>query len=130
MADSIVLNGYTITLQRPVQCINNTQIWTYSVVRTGTPQNAISFWALGLEHTPPYVIKDTEPQAEFTDPVCLDTPPPDRPVVKWNIQNGDQFQSGTFSFTLQGCFTEMQRDVCLHAGGECFCGMITGPGCM
>lgn len=118
-------SGYIITLTN----IDNSncpvsQTWTYTVAvdPLNPPEHEISFWSLGLEHEPPYAILNTNPQAEFSDPVCLDSPPPTRPVVKWTA-------AGTFSFTIAGCFTEQQRDVALHAGGNCFFATITGPSC-
>ncbi|MDK2822465.1 MAG: hypothetical protein PWQ67_852 [Clostridia bacterium] len=138
VGDNVVLNGYTITLAN-IDNSNcpNSQTWTYTVVRTATLENAIRFWSLGLEHEPPFIILDTDnmtnigmADVDFSDPVCLDSLPPTRPVIKWDIpQPTDLFVTGTFSFTLQGCFGEQQRDVALNAGGTCFFGQITGPSC-
>lgn len=139
--DSVILGGvYEITLDS-VDCENGQQTWIYTV--TELDGQDISSWALQICEDAE--VESSTPQAIVEDPNtgqglgnCFNINNEDgcfvgssEPVVlkqaKWNIESS--FTTGTFEFTLDGCYEIGDVYVVVKSGNNCFCGMIQGPIC-
>jgi hypothetical protein len=97
----------------------STATWTYHVEETGRGKD-LSHWVLSLGDCYD-VIDSSQPYELGEDPrTGVDG-------IKWNV--GDDFESGDFSFTIEGDWTVGEVDYATKAGRSIGTGSIVGPKC-
>ncbi|MDK2823196.1 MAG: hypothetical protein PWQ67_589 [Clostridia bacterium] len=127
MPDSIILAKYTISLISVVNNTNESQTWTYTISKTNNPNPEIKQLLFVLCADPsPLVLACTGPAT-----VSVDTGKPGfsslPPIIKWINLNNENV-TGTYSFTLKGCYEKTQIPIIVKTD-HFHTGTITGPSC-